>query len=279
MPGSVQLIDNRLVFANSVGGVYMIASTEGKAEENVKPLSGNVNGTSLARGLLRDDFDVDWTAAGESWTYETPYSLTAAGDIMAKYQKGDKLRLVQNGALKYYRIAGVNYADSNTHIQLAGEAALQNAPVTDICFSYDTPLRASSIDYDRKYWLCVGSRVYLWDYELTPYYGYADYEKAQKRLAWFLLDNIAAGLWHGGRALYYAPRSGARMVRFMDKPSDFGQAIEAYWVSKALDFGAGNYLKTVDRVYISLRTDTNCAVAFEIHNEKTGSVPYTGAGG
>ena len=88
IPNSVQLIDSRLVFANTAGGVFMITGTgEGN---RIRPLSGNVNGSADVRGLLKDGFDVEWTEAEEAWSYRAPFSLAAAGDRTGKYRKGDK---------------------------------------------------------------------------------------------------------------------------------------------------------------------------------------------
>lgn len=184
MPGSVQLIDNRLVFANTKNGVFMITNTSGEMENNVKPISGNIN--PGARGLLN----------------ETVANLKAC----------------------------------------------------------------TSIDYDRKYWLNVGTHVYLWDYELTPFYGYSDYEKAQRRLTWFKFDNIDATCFFGGTNLYYAYTT--KLVRFINARSDFGSAITAYWKSKAFDFGLPDYLKTISRVDVSLRSDTNSNIDLELSNEE-----------
>jgi hypothetical protein len=184
MPGSVQLIDNNLVFGNSRQGVFMIASTAGTAEENVKPISGNINGSKLSPGLLQEP------------------------DI----------------------------------------------------------LTATSIDFDRKYWLCTGSNVYLWDYGQSPFYGYSDYDKAQRRLAWYRFSNISADIWYGDTSLYYA--SANKIVKFHTTHADFGETIEAYWYSKAFDFGASNYLKTITQVWPSVRVDTNSSILFQISNEK-----------
>ena len=57
VPGSVQLVNNNLVFANTYGGVYLLANTTPADENNVRRLSRNINGSS-ARGLLAD---LGWT--------------------------------------------------------------------------------------------------------------------------------------------------------------------------------------------------------------------------
>jgi hypothetical protein len=184
MPGSVQLIDNNLVFGNSIQGIFMIVSTEGASEENVKPLSGNINGQKLNPGLLQ-------------------------------------------------------------------ETTLQ---------------AATSIDFDRKYWLCVGPYVYLWDYGQSPFYGYSNYEKAQRRLAWYKFSNINAAAWYGDTSLYYG--AGIKIVKLTSLYSDFGQAIESYWYSKVFDFGKPSDLKTITKVWPSIRVDTSSSITFQISNEK-----------
>lgn len=186
IPKSVQLIDNHLVFANTYGGVFMVVNTAGTSEENIKPISSNINGTKHNKGLL-----------GE-----------ASSDLVA----------------------------------------------------------ATSADYDRKYWLCVGTNVYLWDYDIKAFYGYSNYEKAQTRLAWFRFSGINADAWYtGSDSLYCA--SLTKLVRFIKTYSDFGSAIDAYWYSKAFDFGYPNYYKTVTLVFPSLRVDTNSAVTLQVANE------------
>ena len=54
LPGTIQLVDNNLVFANTFGGVFMIADTSSAGENNVVRLSRNINGTESRPGLLYD---------------------------------------------------------------------------------------------------------------------------------------------------------------------------------------------------------------------------------
>ena len=172
MPGSVQLIDNRLVFAHSRSGVHMLVSADNTLENIVKPISANVN-TLLLR-----------------------------------------------------------------------EADLKNA---------------CSCDFERYYWLKAGSHVYLWDYDTTPYYNYADYDKAQRRLAWYRFDNMDAALFcplEG--ALCYGGTDG--LVMLTRGHNDFGQAIGAYFKSKAFDVGSPDELKTFVALYPSFSADGNIFV-------------------
>ena len=52
-PGSIQLVNNNLVFANTYGGVYLLENTTPADENNIRRLSKNVNGTA-GGGLLVD---------------------------------------------------------------------------------------------------------------------------------------------------------------------------------------------------------------------------------
>jgi hypothetical protein len=52
MPGSVQIINNNVVFGNSDQGLFIILSTIVRDERVVQPISGNINGNPLRPGLL-----------------------------------------------------------------------------------------------------------------------------------------------------------------------------------------------------------------------------------
>jgi hypothetical protein len=181
MPGSVQLIDNRLVFAHSRSGVHMLVSSDNALENIIKPISANINAL-----LLREP------------------------DIKS----------------------------------------------------------ACSCDFDRYYWLKAGGHIYLWDYDTTPYYNYSDYDKAQKRLAWYRFDNINAAVFCPlESSLYYGSPNG--IVRLYRGHNDFGQAMNAYFKSKAFDLGSPNELKTFVSLYPGFSADGNIFVKVTVANEKT----------
>jgi hypothetical protein len=166
MPGSIQLIDNRLEFGNTRHGIMILISTSGTLENNVKPLSANINAQLLRESNLKE---------------------------------------------------------------------------------------ACSADFERYYWLCVNGYVYLWDYDTTPYYNYADYDVAQKRLAWYKFNNINASEFVSDTALYYA--KGANIVKFVTERNDFGTAINGYFKTKAFDLGKPQIYKMFKSVYPSFSSN------------------------
>lgn len=190
MPLSIQLIDNSLIFFNSLSGGYALISIDGSNENAIKPISGNING-GASSGLL----DMD------------------ENDLKA----------------------------------------------------------ATSVDFSRKYWLNVGSYAFLWDYDISPYYNYSDYEKAQHRLTWYRFDNIVGKPFFMSQNSLYCV-NGKDITCFTERKSDFEAPIVKRWKSKAFDFGKSNYLKTIYKVYPSIRTDTNSNIQLSIIDETKNTV-------
>ncbi len=183
MPGSVQLIDNRLVFAHSRSGVHMLVSASNALENIVKPLSANVNSLLLRERNLKS---------------------------------------------------------------------------------------ACSCDFGRYYWLCVNGRAYLWDYDTTPYYNYSDYDKAQRRLAWYRFDNIRASVFTSlGDNLCYGGAEG--IVMMTKSHNDFGKVLPAYFKSKAFDLGSPDEMKTFVALYPGFSTDGNIYALVNVGSEMTDS--------
>ena len=179
VPGSVQLIDNTVVFANTRGGIYILIGYDNNMENIVKPLSANINGLLLKESGLPD---------------------------------------------------------------------------------------ACSCDYEQYYWLCTGGSVYLWDYGTAPYYNYADYDKAQRRLAWYRFDNISAYDFHAGDGLWYGGDNG--IVKFTKNKNDFNEAYTAYFLSKSFDLGNPDEKKTFMYVYPSFSGDGNVKATVTVGNEE-----------
>jgi len=123
----------------------------------------------------------------------------------------------------------------------------------------------TSVDFDRKYWLAVDDKVYMWDYDISPYYDTGNYAESQRRLSWFKFDNMPVGCFFVHDNTLYYGRSDEGSIT---KLEDYGAAIACHWQSKAFDFGLHQYYKTVYEVIIGLRSDTNTLVTIEYLDEK-----------
>jgi len=164
--GSVRTIQNRLVFANTYGGAYILVSTARENEKNVQPISYNVD--KLLRPALCE-------------------------------------------------------ADA-----------------------------VSSADHNGRYWLQAGEYTFVWDYSGSPYTYSGGTVSSERKLAWYIFDNISGELFCVGNELYCA-RSDAPMVSvFEDRADDFGEPIKSYWHSAEMKLGKVNDFKVVEKLWLTL---------------------------
>ena len=184
MPYSIQLINNKLVWCTTYGGVYTLASeTDIKDEKAVRPLSHNINGTIARNGLLQE---------------------------------------------------------SKSDMSIA-----------------------SSMDFYGMYWLCIGSKVYAWDYSVSPFVDSGNIDQDQVKLSWFIFDSISANCWLGvDQDLYYGDKTG-NIVHFKNNYTDFGLSINAYVKIKLLNMGLFNWYKYILDLRYSTKTDVFTQVTTE----------------
>lgn len=194
-PGSVQLVNNSLVWLSSKVGVCILCSTQIEDERNVQVISRNIMGTVDRPGLLQCEGLRD----------------------------------------------------------------------------------ATSADWRGKYWLRTGERVWVWDYEATPYQQSYNPDLAAKALAWFPMTGITAGQFlilpeAGGLGLCYltnAPSPSAedgeaamegRVAVLISDYRDFGEGYRALWRMPVRGFNLAYRLKTVVEMWVTVRTDTNTRI-------------------
>jgi hypothetical protein len=102
--------------------------------------------------------------------------------------------------------------------------------------------QAISVDFDRKYWLAINNKVYVYDYSIGE---------------WYLYDNIPATcflesdgvLYFGGKGLVYKFKKESHITPY----NDDGQSINAHWKSKYFTFGVDERKKVIDKVFFSLK--------------------------
>lgn len=120
---------------------------------------------------------------------------------------------------------------------------------------------AISIDYQCKYWLAINGNVYVYDYTLNE---------------WYIYDNINASCFlERDGVLYFGSSTDGIVYRFKDEThllpyEDDGQAINAYWVSKLLDFGKSEYMKIVQRVFVNIRPDIHTSLNLYARSDRKG---------
>ncbi|MEA4823560.1 MAG: hypothetical protein VB111_05510 [Clostridiaceae bacterium] len=112
---------------------------------------------------------------------------------------------------------------------------------------------AASIDFGGRYWLNVGSRVYLWDYTNRPYTQTGGAAKC----AWYSFSGISASHFFSyDDSLYFIARENDAIRRFEDRGDDAGAAFPAKYRTGALDGGYPDRFKHLDTVRLTVLRDT-----------------------
>jgi hypothetical protein len=125
----------------------------------------------------------------------------------------------------------------------------------------------SSFDDGKKYYLCVGSKAWVWDYTLSPYTG------SQDDLIWFYYVNMNANHWaYIDREVYYGDRTIGQLIKFKDDLNDFDAAIEAFWSSDMTDFRYPNNLKTFADMWYSLKPAGHTETTISYFTDKSGEI-------
>lgn len=119
---------------------------------------------------------------------------------------------------------------------------------------------ATAVNYNGKYWLCVGDKVYLWDYFLSPYVDTGNPEQSAKALSWWYFTNINAGAWMVGDTLLYVNKTTGLTVEFYKVYDggqffDFGLIIPAIYRYPYRLLGNGIYEFSVLRGWVTIRGD------------------------
>jgi hypothetical protein len=126
---------------------------------------------------------------------------------------------------------------------------------------------AVSVDFDKKYWLALNSKVYVLDYtQRTSVSPFGE---------WVIYDNIpASSFLEMGGFLYFASSQSGVVYKFHKDPTsansfnDDGQPIVAYWKSKALTFSADERYKTVDDLFIGINPLSKTSVNISYESDK-----------
>ena len=74
-----------------------------------------------------------WIPAEETWTYASATTITVPSGAASKYQKGDKIKITNNSATKYFYIVGV--ADTVLTVTGGTDYTVHDSAITNPFFS------------------------------------------------------------------------------------------------------------------------------------------------
>ena len=132
--------------------------------------------------------------------------------------------------------------------------------------SYEDLKNAVSAIFGGRYYLHTKKHTYVWDYGLRSFefsnlYYDANSENVQRKLVWYIFDNIHAKYFIAMRSenfLAYITDTDihtgdnrVNIVKFNPHCDDFGQTIKAYFITKSFDFKVFMYKKILKWISIS----------------------------
>ena len=134
-----------------------------------------------------------------------------------------------------------------------------------------------SADYDNKYFLVfpLSGNCFVWDYEISPYRYSSQGETSPSKLDWFLFDRFYVKQFlRVDKKLLYASMYKTNDIDYTNKmielnpgleDLDFNgdgetEAINAYYMTPLMQFGAVEYLKNLKNIFIQCRGDSYAKV-------------------
>lgn len=130
LQSAVNTIENRLPSGNE----ELVDINDVQTLSNKTLLSPNYSGSNTG-----------WVMSDKTWTYSSATSFSVSGDARLYISKGDKIKLTQGGATKYYYVTGLTYSSPNTTITILGDyntstssyINLINSTITDCYYSHE----------------------------------------------------------------------------------------------------------------------------------------------
>ncbi|MFC3797899.1 hypothetical protein [Cohnella sp. GCM10012308] len=116
---------------------------------------------------------------------------------------------------------------------------------------------ALGFDFDKKYYLALNGRIYVWDY-LQP--------TSEDQIGeWYLYDNMPVSTFFDLDGKLYFGTTNGEIMRVadpdeLDAYSDNGDAIQAHYMTKQFDMGAFDIRKNVPRIYTTIKADIQTTV-------------------
>jgi hypothetical protein len=120
------MLAGSITFAKLLGSDISITNTQLAGSITNDKLAGSISQDKLSGGILNSQLAASdgWIASGETWTYASAaapnYTFTIATDKTTKYSPGMRIKLTDNGAVKYFIVVKVAYSNPNTTITVYG---------------------------------------------------------------------------------------------------------------------------------------------------------------
>lgn len=76
-----------------------------------------------------------------------------------------------------------------------------------------------SCDFDRKYYICNGNAVYMWDYGRVPFFSGTEYRTSQEKLPWSRIcdaDELCDVFYLSGKLYFFSGKTNCAILEYSD---------------------------------------------------------------
>ncbi|HQD38662.1 MAG TPA: hypothetical protein PK687_07095, partial [Candidatus Avimonas sp.] len=167
---------------------------------------------------------------------------------------------------KVYTLVSANQYNENTikEVSLNIESKIKEHTAEEL-------KNASAADYDGRYYLLIGNKIYVQDYRNSPfvYYGsYVDDKKAQRGMEWYIWDVAIKGItWHrivgeGTKPVmcgsYFDESDNLVMINYVfsgrddTSPDGSSAPVNCMFQTKVFDFGNPSTFKNIGQMYLGV---------------------------
>lgn len=175
---------------------------------------------------------------------------------------------------KVYTLVSANQYNENTikEVSLNIESKIKEHTAEEL-------KNASAADYDGRYYLLIGNKIYVQDYRNSPfvYYGsYVDDKKAQRGMEWYIWDVAIKGItWHrilgeGTKPVmcgsYFDESDNLVMINYVfsgrddTSPDGSSAPVNCMFQTKVFDFGNPSTFKNIGQMYLGVGRESTEAV-------------------
>ncbi len=119
-------------------------------------------------------------------------------------------------------------------------------------------------EYSREYWIVQGGTALIWNYA-----GEVDQGKNYKSNTWSIYTDIPATCFvQIGGAVFFGSAGGTIEHLSADYRSDNGSAIDCYWESGSMSFGAEHADKVLRCIYTALKPEVGARIAVTLQTDR-----------
>ncbi len=222
----------------------------------------------------------------DSSVYKMSYSMTTEGGVFSTCQINnvtgcdavDSIMLVNNRVVFVKQSKGVFTVDFSDETGFYNVMPL-SGNINDgenglLTCSREELKNAYAVDYDGKYILSVGARLFVWDYSRCGYSKSQSYEKSQGRLVWYICDGKENGVFFSiGRDLYCLTKNDGIVSKYCTEDNDGHNAADREYelVTEQYDFGSSMHRKIISDVYLGIKMKGGGKISLTFLNDGT---PY-----